>query len=81
VLYPAINLQQQELPDGAARPELRFGGARQVVVSINRYERKKNIALAIAAVAMGAGLGRIVTLYYRSSALFQTHKRIRCLCF
>eukprot|EP01046_Picozoa_sp_COSAG06_P049650 COSAG06_NODE_7689_length_2412_cov_1.330739_1_plen_206_part_10 len=50
VLYPAINLAQQALPEGAEKPDLSFGGAKHVVVSINRYERKKNIALAITAV-------------------------------
>lgn len=50
VLYPAINLAQQALPEGAEKPDLSFGGAKHVVISINRYERKKNIALAITAV-------------------------------
>jgi alpha-1,3/alpha-1,6-mannosyltransferase len=50
VLYPAINLAQQELPSDAEKPDLSFGGAKHVVISINRYERKKNIGLAIMAV-------------------------------
>jgi alpha-1,3/alpha-1,6-mannosyltransferase len=54
VLYPAINLQLQEVPAGAESesdaPSLSFDGARHVLLSINRFERKKNIALALRAV-------------------------------
>ena len=54
VLYPAINLEQQGVPSGAdAAPDaddLTFGGAKTVLLSINRFERKKNIALALHAV-------------------------------
>ena len=51
VLYPAINLAQQELPEGAESSlDLSFGGATHIVLSINRYERKKNIGLAISAI-------------------------------
>ena len=54
VLYPAINLSLQGVPDGAETApdadDLSFGGAKTVLLSINRFERKKNIALALKAV-------------------------------
>jgi alpha-1,3/alpha-1,6-mannosyltransferase len=50
VLYPSINFEKYDrpLPPGAARP----ADGRVVFLSINRFERKKNIGLAIRALAV-----------------------------
>jgi len=51
VLYPALNLQDQDALAMKAPDLDMLGQDEQLLVSINRFERKKNIALAIRAFA------------------------------